>query len=106
MLVLTRGVNEAIVIGDRIEVTVLEIKGGKVRLGIQAPGAIPVHRKEVWLALKQANVEAAQAAPQSPEELEKLMGGRKHEERKPGAGPAGGGDPGGGGGGGGPGGRA
>ena len=59
MLVLTRGKDEAIVIGDGIEVTVLEVKGDKVKLGITAPASVPVHRKEVWLALRDANIAAA-----------------------------------------------
>jgi carbon storage regulator len=61
MLVLTRSKDEAIVIGDGIEVTVLEVKGDKVKLGISAPASVPVHRKEVWLALRDANVAAADA---------------------------------------------
>jgi carbon storage regulator len=59
MLVLTRGKDEAIVIGDGIEVTVLEVKGDKVKLGIAAPPSVTVHRKEVWLALRDANIAAA-----------------------------------------------
>lgn len=76
MLVLTRAVNEAIMIGDEIEITIVDVKGDKVRLGIRAPQTIPVHRKEVFLAIRQANIEAAQAAPESPErlkEIERLM---------------------------------
>ena len=49
------------------------MKGDKVRIGINAPHAIPVHRKEVYLAIKQANLEAAQGAPQSLDDLKKLM---------------------------------
>ena len=59
MLVLTPGKDEAIIIGDGIEVTVLEVKGDKVKLGIAAPASVPVHRKEVWLALRDANIAAA-----------------------------------------------
>jgi carbon storage regulator len=86
MLVLTRGVNEAIMIGDNVEITVVDVKGEKVRLGIKAPASVPVHRKEVYLAIKQANIEAAQAAPQSLEDLQRLM---EQQRKKPGAGPAG-----------------
>lgn len=63
MLVLTRGTNETIMIGDQIEITIVEVRGDKVRVGIRAPAIVPVHRKEVYLAIQQANVEAAQAAP-------------------------------------------
>ena len=48
MLILTRGRNESIVIGDNIEVTVADVRGNKVRLGINAPKDVSVHRKEVY----------------------------------------------------------
>jgi carbon storage regulator len=48
MLVLSRKVGEQIMIADGIEITVLEVRSGKVRLGIDAPASIPVHRKEVF----------------------------------------------------------
>jgi carbon storage regulator len=53
MLVLGRKKNESLVIGDNIEVTVTEIQGNRVRLGIVAPRHITVHRKEVWLNIKE-----------------------------------------------------
>lgn len=52
MLVLSRKKNEQIKIGDDIEVVVVEIRGDKVRLGITAPKATPVHRLEVWAAIE------------------------------------------------------
>lgn len=52
MLVLSRLVNESIVIADEVEITVVSIRGDKVRLGIQAPKDIPVHRKEVWVEIQ------------------------------------------------------
>jgi carbon storage regulator len=51
MLVLSRKKNESIVINDRVTVTIVEIRGEKVRLGIAAPREVPVHRKEVWDAI-------------------------------------------------------
>jgi len=48
MLVLTRKVNESIVIGDNIEVTIVDVSGKKVRLGINAPKDVAVHRREVY----------------------------------------------------------
>jgi len=83
MLVLTRGVNEAIMIGDQIEVTVVEVKGGKVRIGIAAPATVRVHRKEVYQAIQQANLEAAQAAPDALDDLAKRLGNpkKKGEEK-------------------------
>jgi carbon storage regulator len=52
MLVITRKKNETIVVGGEIEVTVVEIRGDKVRLGIKTPGNVPVHRQEVYEAIK------------------------------------------------------
>ena len=51
-MVLSRKQDEQIVIGDDVTVTVVEIRGDKVRLGIDAPKGVPVHRKEIWLRLQ------------------------------------------------------
>ena len=51
MLVLSRKTGEKIVIGDNIAITVVEVKGGKVRIGIEAPADVPVHREEVFKAI-------------------------------------------------------
>ncbi len=61
MLVLTRKVDESIMIGDSIEVKVLAVDGGSVKLGIQAPREIPVHRKEIFEEIRRENVAATQA---------------------------------------------
>lgn len=58
MLVLSRKRNESIVIDDRIVITVIEVRGDKVRLGIQAPLEIPVHRSEVYDAILSGNPDA------------------------------------------------
>lgn len=60
MLVLSRQRDETIMIGDEIEITVVDIRGDKVRLGITAPTRIAVHRKEVYEAIKRENEHAAQ----------------------------------------------
>ena len=67
MLVLTRRTDQRIVIGDDIVITVLEVKGDSVRLGIEAPRSVTVHREEVHEALQQAN--RAAVLPTSPGEL-------------------------------------
>lgn len=68
MLVLSRKKNETIVINDDITVTVVEIRGDKVRLGIVAPKEIPVHREEVWESLhgKPASTEASSPVVPAP----------------------------------------
>lgn len=60
MLVLSRQRDETIMIGDEIEITVVDIRGDKVRLGITAPSRIAVHRKEVYDAIKAENQRASQ----------------------------------------------
>jgi len=62
MLVLSRQRDETIMIGDEIEITVVDIRGDKVRLGITAPTRIAVHRKEVYEAIKKENEQAAKIA--------------------------------------------
>ena len=59
MLALARKVNESIVIDDNIEVTVLEIKGDQIKLGISAPKSVPIYRKEIYSQIQKANVESA-----------------------------------------------
>ena len=51
MLVLTRGRDQSIMIGQDVEVVIVDVRGGKVRLGITAPKSIPVHRREVYEAI-------------------------------------------------------
>ncbi|MFG0326085.1 MAG: carbon storage regulator CsrA [Phycisphaerales bacterium JB037] len=62
MLVLSRQRDETIMIGDEIEITVVDIRGDKVRLGITAPTCIAVHRKEVYEAIRRENEQAARIA--------------------------------------------
>ena len=59
MLVLSRQRDESIIIGDNVQITVVDIRGDKVRLGIVAPAEIPVHRKEVYDAIQRENRKAA-----------------------------------------------
>src|SRR5438552_15374131 len=72
MLVLARKSDETIMIGDDIEVTVVDIRGDKVRLGINAPKEISVHRKEVYDAIRRENREAAQVKPEDLSGLGKI----------------------------------
>jgi carbon storage regulator len=61
LLVLTRKRNQSIIIGDDIEVTIVEIRGDQVRLGVEAPRSVSVHRREVYEEIRQANREAVSA---------------------------------------------
>jgi carbon storage regulator len=62
MLVLSRKKNESIVINNDITIVVVEIRGDKVRLGVEAPKEVPVHRREVYDAINRANAEGGNAA--------------------------------------------
>src|SRR5215212_9955648 len=75
MLVLSRQRDETIMIGDDIEVTVVDIRGDKVRLGINAPKEISVHRKEVYDAIRRENRAAAQVKPEDLSGLGGKIGG-------------------------------
>lgn len=66
MLVLSRKVNEAIVISDNITITVVDIRGDRVRLGIEAPSSVPVHRSEVYHALQRSS-QPGGTAPAAPD---------------------------------------
>lgn len=60
MLVLSRQRDESIIIGDNIVVTIVDVRGDKVRLGIEAPREVSVHRREVYEAIQRENKQAAQ----------------------------------------------
>ena len=62
MLILTRRAGERVVIGEDVLVTVMEVSGQTVRLGIAAPRGLPIYREEIWLAVKEENRAAAEAA--------------------------------------------
>ena len=84
MLVLTRTLNESIVIGDDIEITIVDVRGDKVRIGIRAPRSVAVHRQEVYLAIKQANEEAAAAGADAADglaQIGKLVAGAKGQAK-------------------------
>jgi carbon storage regulator len=82
VLVLTRHVHQSIVIGHDVIVTVLEVRGDQVRLGITAPKEIQVHREEVFVALTAANREAATSAAELAT-LEALKRPPAPDERPP-----------------------
>ncbi|MEN6464434.1 MAG: carbon storage regulator CsrA [Syntrophaceae bacterium] len=63
MLILTRKLGEAIKIGDQVTIYFLEVKGKQVRIGIEAPPHITIHRQEVYESIRQENIRAAETLP-------------------------------------------
>lgn len=82
MLVLTRKQNESIQIGDDIVVTVLAINGDQVKLGIQAPKHIDIHRKEVYVSIQKANEQAANQSMIHVNALMKYTQNSKKQEKE------------------------
>ena len=64
MLVLTRKVGQSIVIGDEIEIVILEVRGEQVRVGVRAPKTVTVHRKEIYEQIQTGNAESADVRPE------------------------------------------
>lgn len=79
MLVLSRKLKEAIQIGDDIELTILSIEGDQVKIGIQAPRHVDIHRKEVYLAIQDENSEAARTV--SVDGLKGFLQGTPKEDK-------------------------
>ena len=71
MLALSRKKGDSLIINNNIEITVLEVKGEQVKLGITAPKQVPVYRKEVYVQIQEANKEAMSAA--TPSDLKGLL---------------------------------
>ena len=90
MLVLSRQRDESIMIGDDVEITIVDVRGDKVRLGITAPKEIPVHRREIYDAIQREKAEKAQtdtavppsekqaAKPEEPAEKKSEKTSQKH----------------------------
>jgi carbon storage regulator len=72
MLVLDRRVNQSIMIGN-IEVIVTEVRGDHVKIGVQAPRCVPVHRKEIYELIRSQNVRAAESQPVNLEQVRGLL---------------------------------
>jgi len=66
MLILSRKVDERIILGDDIKISIIEIRGDQVRIGIDAPKKVKVFREEVYTAIKAENKEALNSAPKIP----------------------------------------
>ena len=80
MLILTRRVGESVIVGDDIVISVIEVRGDAVRIGIQAPRSVSVHREEVYLELQRANEQAASSSDAAiGAVVEELMGDDRPE---------------------------
>ena len=77
MLVLSRKINQSIMIGDGIEICIVDIKGDQVKIGIDAPKHVSVYRKEVYTEIKAQNIEAASAGKFDPTQFRSLGGTKK-----------------------------
>jgi carbon storage regulator len=80
MLILSRKTNQSIIIGDDVEISVVDIKGDTVKLGIKAPRTVKVFRQEVYEEIQRENREAARATPDIIPPLDDLFGKKKPEE--------------------------
>lgn len=69
MLVLTRKKGQSIMLGDDIEITIVDIQGDQVRLGVNAPKSVSIHRKEVYIEIQEENKKAANAGPISMKDI-------------------------------------
>lgn len=83
MLILTRRVGENVVIGDDIVISIVEVRGDAVRIGIEAPRSVSVHREEVWLELLRTNERAASPSDDVVHALEQELDGHGTGEPKP-----------------------
>ena len=83
MLVLSRHRDESIIIGDDIVITVVDIRGDKVRLGIAAPIEISVHRQEVYEAIQRENRQAAQLDPNAARDAVNSQKDQRPRDRRP-----------------------
>jgi carbon storage regulator len=80
MLVLTRKQKESIIIDNQIELTILEIKGDHVRIGINAPSSVKIYRSEVWESIKNANISSKGVSDQKLEEISMKFHKKKSKE--------------------------
>ncbi len=83
MLILTRKLGENIRIGDKIRITILEIKGGQVKLGIDAPPQVSVHREEIYERIQEENRRASGLSPRVLREVAGALRTGKRVKRAP-----------------------
>ena len=72
MLILTRKINQSIIINDNIEITIIETKGEQVKIGIKAPKDVSIYRTEIYKEIQNENIKAAQNSPLPQNDLTKI----------------------------------
>lgn len=82
MLILTRKQGESVAIGDDIQVTVVEIQGKQIKLGVKAPREVSVHRQEIYEKIQLENIRASQVDDFDLSDLKKAAGGQSTDEEK------------------------
>lgn len=83
MLILARKAGEAIAIGDTITVRVLEVRNGQVKIGVEAPADVTVHREEIYLRIMEENRKAASLAPADLSSLSSVFAGDRTTSKPP-----------------------
>lgn len=83
VLILARKTGEAIAIGDSITIKVLEVKNGQVKIGVEAPADVMVHREEIYLRIMEENRKAAMEAPADLSSLSSVFSGDRTKNIKP-----------------------
>ena len=73
MLALSRKKDESIIINNDIEITILEVKGDQVKIGVKAPKSVPVYRKEIYVQMEESNKEAAKSVTKDGTEILKKL---------------------------------
>lgn len=81
MLVLSRKINQSIVIGDDIEIMLVDIRGDQIKLGINAPKSVKIFRKEVYEEIERQNMEATKTTPDKLDILKSFVQ-KKHDDQK------------------------
>ena len=81
MLILARKTNESIMIGDQIEISIVDIKGDQVKVGIQAPNHIKIYRQEVYKAIQLENIKAMETKPDILPKLDNLLSNKVKDKK-------------------------
>ena len=82
MLVLTRKKGQSIIVGDGIEISVVDVNGDSVRIGVRAPREVSIYRREIYEAIREENISAARTASEMAAQFKKAATPTQEEEKK------------------------